>query len=200
MVSKLKPKRKTKAGTNREKGIPRSQVLFANGMRKLWIDHAIWTRNAIVSLVAGSPDTEPTVNRLLRNQDDIGNYFKPFYGNEIGNELAVLLREHITIAAQLVEAAKAGNQTDVQKYNQLWFANADKIVELLSKINPKYSTEELRSLFYKHLKQVTEIVMNRLSQNWEGEIKAFDAGENHIILIADYLSAGIIKQFPQKFK
>ena len=56
-------------------------------MRKLWEDHVTWTRLAVISLVAGTPDTEATVARLLQNQTDIGNAIKPFYGAAAGNAL-----------------------------------------------------------------------------------------------------------------
>ena len=68
----------------------------------------------------GSPDTEATVARLLRNQTDIGNAIKPFYGNAAGAALTKELREHILIAADLIAAAKAGDQAKVASEQARW--------------------------------------------------------------------------------
>jgi hypothetical protein len=89
----------------------RKAVALRTDMRRLWEDHITWTRLAIISLTTGSPDTEATVGRLLTNQTDIGNAVKPFYGNAAGNELTRQLERHILIAADLIAAAKAGDQT-----------------------------------------------------------------------------------------
>src|SRR5918998_3830186 len=89
-----------------------SRAAFHDGMRQLWEDHVTWTRLVIVSaatLTDALPDLDPTVQRLLRNQDDIGDAIKPFYGDAAGEELSQLLREHITGAADLIFAAKAGD-------------------------------------------------------------------------------------------
>lgn len=79
-------------------------------MRQLWEDHITWTRLAIISLTTNSPDTEATVGRLLKNQTDIGNAVKLFYGKAAGNELTRQLRQHILIAADLIAAAQADDQ------------------------------------------------------------------------------------------
>src|SRR5688572_21804546 len=70
-----------------------------NAMRKLWEDHITWTRLFIVSEAADLPDKAATTERLLRNQVDIGNAIKPYYGDPAGNKLADLLKDHIMIAA-----------------------------------------------------------------------------------------------------
>jgi hypothetical protein len=82
-------------------------------MRKLWEDHITWTRLAIVSFAAGGADLQATETRLLRNQTDIGNAIKPFYGDDAGNKLTALLKEHIMGAVDLLAAAKAGDQPKV---------------------------------------------------------------------------------------
>ena len=69
-----------------------SEFALRQGMRSLWEDHVSWTRLAIISLTTGSPDTKATVARLLRNQSDIGNAIKPYYGAKAGTGLTRLLR------------------------------------------------------------------------------------------------------------
>src|SRR5262245_60522560 len=64
-------------------------------MRKLWEEHIQWTRNYIISAAASLPDVQPVTDRLMRNQTDIGNAVKPFYGDDAGNQLTGLLRGHI---------------------------------------------------------------------------------------------------------
>lgn len=168
--------------------------------RRLWIDHVSWTRNFIVSDLSSLDDKEDVLERLLKNQDDIGNSIKSFYGENAGNKLADLLKEHIKLAGKVVDAAKSGNKSDLEKYNKLWYENADKIAKFLSSANPNYSYDVLKDMLYKHLQFVTDQAVSRINKNWNADIQAYDKGEDHMILFADILTDGIIKQFPQKFK
>src|SRR5207244_5125931 len=84
----------------------RAIVELRMAMRKLWEDHITYTRNYIISALGGLEDADEVAKRLLRNQDDIGNAIKPYYGAEAGTKLAGLLRDHITIATEVVKAAK----------------------------------------------------------------------------------------------
>ena len=168
--------------------------------RKLWIDHVLWTRSFIVSDLASLEDKGDVLERLLKNQDDIGNSIKPYYGEEAGKQLSTLLREHIEIGGQVVDAAKSGNKTDLEKYNKLWYENVDKIADFLSSANPNYSNETLKDMLHKHLEFVTAQVVARLNKDWKADITASDKGEDHMIMFADMLVDGIIKQFPKKFK
>ena len=79
-----------------------STQALRTAMHKLWEDHIVYTRNFVISALAGLDDMGPVTDRLLRNQDDIGNAIKPYYGDAAGAKLAGLLREHIMIAADIV--------------------------------------------------------------------------------------------------
>ena len=106
-------------------------------MRKLWEDHVTWTRLYIVSVGAALPDKDLTAKRLIQNQVDIGNAIKPFYGEDAGNKLTELLKEHILGAADLLAAAKAGDQAKVATEKARWYRNADDVAAFLSAANPK---------------------------------------------------------------
>ena len=170
------------------------------GMRVLWEDHVTWTRLAVISLVGGTPDTEATVGRLLRNQADIGNAVKPFYGRAAGNALTAELRKHILIAADVIAAAKAGDKAELNKQQALWQQNADDIAALLSKANPRYWKQPaLRAMLLQHLGLTTAEVVARLEKRWADEVAAYDRVHRHALGMADALSTGIVKQFPRRF-
>jgi hypothetical protein len=180
--------------------ISHRELVLRSDMRKLWEDHVTWTRLAVVSLVGGSPDTKATVARLLRNQTDIGNAIKPFYGNAAGAALTKELRAHILIAAEVIAAAKAGDQAKLAAEQARWRANAADIATLLSRANPHWQRAALVAMLGEHLRLTTQEVVARLQGNWAADVSAYDRVHLHALHMADTLSAGIKAQFPGRFR
>jgi len=168
-------------------------------MRKLWEDHVMWTRNVIFCLVDRLPGKDQAVNRLLQNQVDLGNAIKPYYGEEAGKKLTDLLYPHITIAAEVVNAAKAGNTTALDEANKRWYANADEISEFLSKANPNWEFEEMKMMMREHLKLTTDEAVQRIKKDYDADVIAYDKVNDAILKMSDMLADGIVKQFPEKF-
>ncbi|MDQ1004691.1 hypothetical protein QFZ28_005231 [Neobacillus niacini] len=177
---------------------PKAAQLMAD-LRVLWTEHAFWTERYVVSAIAGHEDQEVVLARLLKNQDDIGNAIKPFYGEEAGSTLAKLLREHIQIAGKVLAAAKSGNQPDFKKYNDEWFKNADDLTDFLTSANPQFDKNVIKEMFYMHLKLVTQSVAARINKDYNADIAAFDKNLAHLLHMSDAITEGIIKQFPDKF-
>jgi len=177
-----------------------SKQAFHDGMRKLWEDHVTWTRLFIVSAAAGLPDKDATTQRLLQNQTDIGNAVAEFYGRDAGNKLTALLKDHILIAANIVTAAKAGDNAKVASENKRWRDNATDIAKFLSGANPKnWPTATLQNAMFMHLDQTLDEATHQLKGDYAASIKDYDRVVEHILGMADVLSDGIIKQFPSKF-
>jgi hypothetical protein len=176
-------------------------LAFHDDMRKLWEDHITWTRLAIISLEGGTPDTEATVARLLKNQADIGNAVRPFYGKAAAGKLTQLLREHILIAADLIAAAKAGDNARLADAQARWLANADQIAALLHSANPRFWPLGLmKAEMHMHLKLTAEEAVAHLQGRWSADVAAYDKVHRHILHMADLLSDGLIKQFPKRFR
>jgi len=169
-------------------------------MRKLWTDHTVWTRDYIVAAVDDRPDAQAAANRLMKNQEDIGNAVAAYYGQAAGQQLTSLLKQHIAIAVDLIKAAKTGDQAAQKVANDKWQQNAVEIATFLSKANPNWPNAVLSDMMKMHLATTTDEVVARLKHDWEGDVRAYDAVYNHILMMADALSDGIVKQFPEKFK
>lgn len=168
-------------------------------IRKLWTDHVIWTREYIVAAIHGTPDAEAAAGRLLRNQEDIGQAIAPVYGKAAGEQLTKLLKEHILIAVDLLAAAKGGDNAAFRKQDARWTANAETIATFLSGANRHWPKKDLVNLLNLHLTLTKNEAVARLEQRWADDVKAFDDIHVEIITLADALTDGIVKQFPEKF-
>lgn len=171
-----------------------------SNMRKLWEDHVMWTRNVIFCLIDNLPGTEQAVKRLLQNQVDIGNAFKLYYGKDAGDKLTDLLYPHIIISAEVIVAAKNGNKAALELANKAWHANADEISVYFNEINPNWKLEDMKMMMKIHLDLATDEVTQRIKKDYDADVLAFDKAHKEILMMADMLSDGIIKQFPEKFE
>ncbi len=178
-----------------------AQSAFHDQMRKLWEDHVTWTRLAIVTFADGSPGFDATAARLLQNQTDIGNAIKPYYGDAAGNRLTALLRDHISIAVEILTAARDGNTSAFDAASARWYANANDIADFLSAANPKsWPDSVLRADMKAHLDQTLAEAAHELHGEYAAGVSDYEAIHHHILMMADTLSAGIIAQFPSRFR
>jgi hypothetical protein len=178
-----------------------AQLAFHDQMRKLWEDHITWTRLAIVTFAAGTGGFDTTATRLLQNQDDIGNAFRPFYGDANADRLASLLHDHITIAVEILQAAKAGDTAAVNAASARWYANANDIADFWASINPRFWPDPvMRADMKTHLDQTLAEAVDELSGNFAAGVAEYELVHQHILAMADMLSNGIIGQFPKAFR
>jgi hypothetical protein len=176
-------------------------IEFRNGMGALWEEHIVWTRQFIVSFAANHPDLQASTDRLLANQQDIGDAVKPYYGEAAGDALTALLREHILGAAALLTAAKSGDTAAFDEAHAAWYANGEEIAVFLNGANPdNWPLEETRHHMTMHLDLTLQEAAQRLGGDFAADIASYDAVHEAILEMADFLSLGIIHQFPKEFR
>lgn len=173
----------------------KTQVNLMNHIRLLWEQHSVWTRSAITSLVFGLPNVNFVVDRLLRNPVDFEHALKPYYGGKIASKFRDLLTEHLVVAADIVKAAKVGNDNAAAEAERIWYANADAIAAFLGNINPYWSQENWKKMLYHHLALVKAEAVYMLTSRFENSVAVYDEIEIQALGMADVMSQGIIKQF-----
>ncbi len=174
-------------------------VQLRMNMSKLWEDHITWTRNFLISAANDSADKSTVTARLLKNQEDIGNAIKPYYGSEAGNKLTGLLKTHITTAADLVTAVKAGDSAAGAKANDAWYKNANEIADFLNSANSNWPKDQMRTMMKDHLDLTKQEAVDILGGKFAENVADYDKVHDQILKMADMLSEGIIKQYPSKF-
>ncbi|MDP4153708.1 MAG: acetylglutamate kinase [Bacillota bacterium] len=163
--------------------------------RKLWEQHILWTRSFIISTAEGLKDLDVVTKRLLRNPEDFANVFKRFYGEQVADEFKRLFEQHLLIAADLVNSAKAGNRREVEENRAKWYANADNIAVFLSRINPNWSRREWQDMLYSHLRMTEMEAVRRLNGQYADDVSIYDDIEDQALKMADYMYRGISRQF-----
>lgn len=84
----------------------------------LWEQHITWTRITILDIVFNLPELEFSIDRLLRNPTDFKLALRPYYDEDSANNFELLLTEHLTVAADLVKAAKGKNNIEFEKLDE----------------------------------------------------------------------------------
>jgi hypothetical protein len=174
-------------------------VSLYRAMQRLWTDHVVWTRQYAVAAVDDRPEAGAAATRLLKNQEDIGGAIVPFYGEDAGAHLTDLLKQHILIAVDLVAAAKSGDAEQFATHDKRWDENAAEIAAFLSTANSHWPEKVVVDLLNLHLKLTKDEVVARLEKDYEKDAAIFDQILTEILTLADALSEGITKQFPEKF-
>ena len=136
----------------------------------------------------------------VRRGSDAVKAVAPYYGAAAGDALAALLREHILIATEVVDAAMDGDEARLAAAQAVWSDNASDIAAFLAAANPNWSQPELDAALQRHLALTTGEVVARLQGDWAADIASYDEGHAHMLMFADTLAAGIVRQFPSRFR
>ncbi|MBS1949167.1 MAG: glycosyltransferase [Bacteroidetes bacterium] len=177
------------------------KVLELNSaMKELWSAHMYWTLITVDAYFNDPKGLGAKLGRLLQNQKDIGAAIVPFYGQAAGDQLAKLLTEHIQLAVPVLKAAKENDKAALDKAVNDWYANAKDIGSFLASANPKnWTAKETQGALEMHITHTIAYSVSILKGDYTQSFGGFEEALRHMLHLADILTEGIAKQFPDKF-
>ncbi|HEX6947720.1 MAG TPA: hypothetical protein VF246_10265 [Acidimicrobiia bacterium] len=175
-------------------------VMLSNRMRDLWAEHMFWTYFTVDAFFNNPEELQPNLDRLLANQVEIGDAIKPFFGEEAGDQLAALLTEHIELAVPVLTAARDGDSEALDAALDDWYGNAQDVAEFVSAAGPEAWPLNVTSPMLKgHIDSTVVYATALLEGDYPRAIAEFDRAYDHMMMLSEALSAGIINQFPEQF-
>jgi hypothetical protein len=176
-----------------------SRLAYHDDWRKLWEDHITWTRIVIIGILDELPGTETYIGRLLLNYEDMEDALAPYYGDD-AEELGDLIKDHLVIAAEILTAAHDGDTAAMNEAVERWYANAHDIAVKMNEMNPRFwPLEETEKMWVEHLDATLEEATTHLNGEFDAEVEAYDLVHDMALEMADFISNGVMRQFPRQF-
>lgn len=177
---------------------PKAMNDFLADSRYVWDEHVFYTRNAIISILENLADAEYVTNRLIENQNNIGNLMRPYYSADVVDEYVSLLKDHIALVAEFAKAVR--DKKDIMPIQSQMQSNSAAIVSFLNTADPnRWSTTVVNNLWSKHMDYTAQQVMSRVNKEWLTDIAAADENHKVITEFADLFGNGIVFQNLEKF-
>lgn len=169
-------------------------------MRSLWHGHIVTTRDYDIAVHAGNQAAaEKAAKAVVANAKQIANAVAGFYGKDAGTGLLKLLAGHWSGVKALTDTTHAGNKAGEEKAMNELAGNATAIAKFLAGANPNWSEGALQGALMMHVDdhktQIDEMMSNAPQAE---QAKSWAGMQHHMDMIADALSDGIAKQFPNK--
>jgi hypothetical protein len=122
----------------------------------------------------------------------------PYYGEDAG-ELGDLIRDHLVIAAQILQAIHDGEPTE--DLIASWYANGNDIASKMNEMNPEFwPLDEAQPMWRGHLDATITEVLAHHNGDFAAEVAAYDLVHNLALEMADFFSNGVLQQFPNRFR
>ena len=180
-----------------------SNILFRN--------LALSLRAYIVSVLISADDIDARLAKIISNIEVFGDFLQEYYDTGRVSVLIIHLKEFVDTLGRIVNLAKQGY--DYSSELDLALTQVNSVANKISELNPEHWPD---SVVRKYLRSYTSQLMNqivaRLAEDWTSEFIAINAANSVMFMgpvnlpytpgvpdFAEFIAAGIFKQFPTKF-
>lgn len=176
-----------------------------------WKNHVKLTRDVLLLFITKGKDSEELemkIKVLLQNQVIIGEFFRNRYGKKFTKSLIKLLKEHITMAYDIMQYLATDNDsmivfnpvTNTKEVkgdgllNDLiskWYSNGNDIANILNDRNDKWELSKLNIEFENHLRLTLLEFIYQINNEEKLSLYYYDGLMTHMTHFAIYLSKGL---------
>lgn len=175
-----------------------SIIDFYNQSNYLWMDHFIYTRQAVISSIANLPDLLSVIDRLKTNKGDICTLLKYYYSEGLVDMFAGSLDQHISLIVSLLSAIS--NKLDITGITGQLASNSDELASWLSSMNSHmWPKSTILDLWNQNIGYITDQANTRMVSDWIGDMTAADESHYCISQLGCLFAKGIIYQNLEQF-
>ena len=170
-------------------------------LRDLWLGHIFMIQHVVLFNAKNNPvELDAADKQVLANAKQIASTFTPFYGGTRAENLYALLAAHYDSVKDYSEATIAGSRDLQDAALARMASNADDIDVFFNGVNPHNLPKgTIRGLIAAqgahHVLQINQYKKKEYAELEE----TWSMMRQHVYVIADTLTAALVKQFPDKF-
>jgi hypothetical protein len=168
------------------------QMNLINDFRYNVFQLVMWSRSLINVIASDLRSIEEVTKKIHTMPTLFYNSLRPYMGEVHAQEFQNLMFQHILIFTKIVYGLKNGDNEEVDRNIVDWYKNADEMATFLAEQNLYWNYEQWRYLLYDYLELTIREAVALLSEDYENGIIYYDRLQYNSLIIADYLSRGII--------
>ena len=172
-----------------------------DALRDLWIGHVFWVRAVVDARFEGNEAAAKAAEQqVVANAQAIAGAIEPFYGNAASTQLFELLAGHWGAISTYLDATLADSKAEQDAAFQQLVDNANAIAQFLGGANPNWPVDTVSGLLMAHGSHHVQQIEQFAAGDFEHEAQTWTMMKDHMYVIADALTGGLAKQFPDKFQ
>ncbi|MBM3112127.1 hypothetical protein H8F21_04905 [Pseudomonas sp. P66] len=169
-------------------------------LRDLWVEHIFWIRNYAIANQAGNRQQAAIASQeVVSNATAIANSIAPLYGQPAAEQLLELLGGHWGAVKHYSDATVSQSASGKQAAVNALTSNAKALAKFLSSANPYLPEATLTTLLAAHGGHHIAQIDALAKKDYKAEAATWKHMREHILGLADALTAALVKQFPDKF-
>jgi len=150
-----------------------------------------WTRAYLLSRYYGIGTMEAQFERLYLETLGIGEIMQIIFGRQAAEQYSQLLSQYAIIVNELITAQLARDLEAVNQSVEQLYQNVDVRSDFLQNMNPYWSAEQYRQLFYSFIEHMIETANAIASGDNAREIELYDILNAHTDRMGDTFAEGI---------